>query len=103
MVLLVNSSGGGLLAQSCPTLCKPMDCSPPGSSVHGDSPGKNTGVGCHFLLQGIFFTQGSNLGLLHCRRILQTFKEEITTVLPDLFQKVEKEGTLPRSALSKPN
>ena len=29
-----------------------MDCSPPGSSVHGDSPGKNTGVGCHALLQG---------------------------------------------------
>ena len=35
-----------------------------------DSPGKNTGVGCHFLLQGIFSTQGSNLGLLHCRWIL---------------------------------
>ena len=31
-----------------------MDGSPPGSSVHGDSPGKNTGVGCHALLQGIF-------------------------------------------------
>ena len=51
--------------QSCLTLCDPMDCSPPGSSVHGDSPGKNTGVGCHALLQGIFPTQGSNLGLLH--------------------------------------
>ena len=38
----------------------PMDCSPPGSSVHGILPGKNTGVGCHFLLQGIFQTQGSN-------------------------------------------
>ena len=37
--------------QSCPTLCQPMDCSPPGSSVCGDSPGKNTGVGCRFLLQ----------------------------------------------------
>ena len=37
-----------------------MDCSPPGSSVHGDSPGKNTGVGCHALLQGIFLTQGLN-------------------------------------------
>ena len=37
-----------------------MDCSRPGSSVHGDSPGKNTGVGYHFLLQGIFPTQGSN-------------------------------------------
>ena len=35
-----------------------------------DSPGKNTGVDCHFLLQGIFLTQGSNLGLLHCRQTL---------------------------------
>ena len=59
-----------LVAQSCPTLCDPMDCSPPGSSVHGDSPGKNTGVGCHFLLQGIFPTQGLNPGLLQCRQIL---------------------------------
>ena len=41
-----------LVAQACPTLCDPMDCSPPGFSVHGDSPGKNTGVGCHALLQG---------------------------------------------------
>ena len=37
----------------------PTDCSPPGSSIHGDSPGKNTGVGGHFLLQGIFPTQGT--------------------------------------------
>ena len=41
-----------LVAQSCPTLCDSMDCSPPGFTVHGDSLGKNTGVGCHFLLQG---------------------------------------------------
>ena len=47
-------------AQPCSTLCDPTDCSPPGSSVHGDSPGKNTGVGSHALLQGIFPTQGSN-------------------------------------------
>ena len=52
-----------------------MDCSPPGSSVHGDSPGKNTGVGHHALLptQGIFPTQGLKLHvlqLLHCRWIL---------------------------------
>ena len=40
-----------LVTQSCLTLCDPMDCSLPGSSVHGDSPGKNTGVGCHALLQ----------------------------------------------------
>ena len=41
-------------------LCDPMDCSSPDFSVHGNSPGKNTGVGCHALLQGIFLTQGSN-------------------------------------------
>ena len=39
-------------------------------SVHGDSPGKNTGVGCLAFLQGIFPTQGSNPGLLLCRWIL---------------------------------
>ena len=50
--------------------CDPMDCSPPGFSVHGISPGKNTGVGCHFLLQGIFPIQESNPCLLHCRQIL---------------------------------
>ena len=52
-----------LVAQSCPSVCDPMDCSPTGSTAHGDSPGRNTGVGCHTLLQGIFPTQGSNLGL----------------------------------------
>ena len=51
-------------------ICDPMDCGLPGSSVHGDSPGKNTGVVCHALLQGIFPTQGSNPGLPHCRQIL---------------------------------
>ena len=56
-----------LFAQSCLTLCDPMDYSLPGSSVHGDSPGNNTGVGCHALLQGIFPTQGSNPSLPHCR------------------------------------
>ena len=56
--------------QSCLTLCDAMDCSPPGSSVHVDSPGKNIGVGCHALLPGIFPTQGSNLGVPHCRQIL---------------------------------
>ena len=59
-----------LVAQLCPALCNPMDCSLPGTSVHGGSPGKNTGAGCHTLRQGIFPTQGSNPGLLHCRQIL---------------------------------
>ena len=52
------------------TLCDPMDCSPPGSSVHGDSLGKNTRVSCHDLHQGIILTQELNPGLLHCRQIL---------------------------------
>ena len=56
-----------LVAQSCPTLCDPLNYRPPGSFVHGDSPGKNTGAGCHALLQGIFPTQGSNSGLPYCR------------------------------------
>ena len=58
--------------QSCLTLCNPMDCSLPGSSVHGNSSDKNIGVGCHALLQGIFLTQGSNpciLWLLHLKWI----------------------------------
>ena len=42
-----------------------MDYCPSDFSVHGDFPGKNTGVGCHFLLQGIFLTQGANPHLLH--------------------------------------
>ena len=53
------------LLQSCPTLCHPTDCSPRGSSVHRDSPGKNTGVDCHALLKWIFPAQGSNPHLLH--------------------------------------
>ena len=59
-----------LVAQPCTTLRDPMDSSMPDSSVHGDSPGKNTGVSCHALFQGIFPTQGSYPGLPHCRWIL---------------------------------
>ena len=99
-ILYVNPYFACLVSQSCLTLCDPIDynppgssvnrdlliltcavlclvaqsclslCNPPESSVHGDSPRKNTGVGCHGLLQGIFPTQVSNPGLLHFRRIL---------------------------------
>ena len=58
------------VAQPCPTLFDPMDCSLVSSSVHGDSPGQNTGVGCHTLFQGPFPAQGSNPCLPHCRWIL---------------------------------
>ena len=53
-----SCKGCAVFNQLCPTLCYPMDCSLPGSSVHGDSSGRNSGVGCHALLQGIFPTQG---------------------------------------------
>ena len=46
-----------------------MDCGLPNSSVHGDSPGKNTGVSCYALLQGIYPSQGSNPGFPPCRHI----------------------------------
>ena len=59
-----------LVTQSRPTLCDPMDCSLPDSSVYGDSSGKITGSGCHALLQGLFPIQGSNPGLLHCKWLL---------------------------------
>ena len=74
--MLVIPQSVHLRAQSCPTLCDPLDCSLPGSSVHRIFSGKNTGVGCRFLLQGIFPTQGSNLHLLcllHCRQILPQY------------------------------
>ena len=58
-----------LVAQSCPT-APPHELTPARLLCPWDSPGKNTGVGCHALLQGIFLTQGSNLSLLHCRWIL---------------------------------
>ena len=45
-----------------------MDCSLPSSTIDADSPGKNTGVGCHALLQGIFRTQGSNPRLSYLLR-----------------------------------
>ena len=60
----------GVIAQSCLTLCNPTDCSLARFLCTWDSPGKNAGVGCHFLLQGIFLSQELNPGLLHCRCIL---------------------------------
>ena len=58
--------------------------SPPGSSIHGDSPGKNIGVSCHELLQGIVPIQGLNPGLPHCRQILPHLSHQgrVTYVKP---------------------
>ena len=64
------AEGTETVSQGRSVVSDPMDCSPPGSSVHRNSPGKNTGVGCRFLHQGIFPTQRSNprlLCLLHCQ------------------------------------
>ena len=56
------------VAQSCPTLCDPMDCT---TLLHlWDFPSKNIGVSCHFLLQRTFLTQGSNRSLPHYRQML---------------------------------
>ena len=61
---------GVLVSQSCPTLCDPIDHRPTRLLCPWNTPGKNAGVGCHALLQGIFPTNGSNPGLLHCWQIL---------------------------------
>ena len=59
-----------LVAKSCPIVAAPWTVAPPGSPVHGDSPGENSGVGCHFLLPGIVPTRESSPRLLHCRQSL---------------------------------
>ena len=58
-----------------------MDCSPPSSSVLGESPGKYSGVDCHALLQGIFPTQGSNTGFPLCRSIFDIKNHEEVQLL----------------------
>ena len=65
-----------VLSHPVVSLCNPMDCSPPASSVHRDSPGKNTGVSCHALLQGIFPVQVSNPCLPHCKQILYNLSHQ---------------------------
>ena len=77
-----------LVAQLRPTRCDPISCSPPGSSVHGDSPGKNTGVDCHGFLQGIFPTQGSNPGLALCRQILYCLSHKGSPIVAQTFKEV---------------
>ena len=61
------------LVTQFPPLCDPMDCSPPGSSVHGILQARILQVGSHSLLQQILLTQGLDLGLRHCRQILYEF------------------------------
>ena len=80
-------------AQSCPTLCNPTDI----RLLHPwDFLGKSTGVGCHFLLQGIFPTQGSNPGLPPCRQTLYRLSHQGSSVWQDkryLNFRLAREGT----------
>ena len=65
-----------------------MDCSITRLLCPWDFPGKSTGVGCHFLLQGIFPTQGSNPGLSHCRQTLYHLShQEVSKSTFDSFQR----------------
>ena len=84
-----------VLDKLCLTLCGPRDYSPPGF-YPWDFPNKNTGLGCHFLFQGIFLTQGSNLRplprLLCCRQILYHWATR-TAKLPG-FLNISELGTL---------
>ena len=87
-----------LVTQSCPIICKTMDCSLPGSSVHGDSTGKNTRMGCHALLQEIFPTQGSNPGLPHCRQILYHLSHQgCPRILEWIACRFSRESSWPRN------
>ena len=83
-----------LVAQLCPTLWDARDCRPPGSSIYGDSPVKNTGVDCHALLHGIFPTQGSNPGLPHYRQILYNLSHQRSPLLEWLLLKKTRMSVL---------
>ena len=74
----VNVPGvrGTLVTQSCPDSLHPHGLSPARILCPWDSPGKNTGVSCHSLLQGIFLIQASNLGLLDYRQVLYHLKHQ---------------------------
>ena len=78
----------GLVTQSCTTSVTPWTV-PTRLLCPQHFPGKNTGVGCRFLLQGIFPTQGLNLGLLHCRQ---------SPALQADFLPTESSGTIPANS-----
>ena len=74
-----------------------MDCNPPSSSVCGVSPGNQTWMGCHPLLQGIFPTQGSNLGLQHCRGILYRLNQGSPRILEWIAHPFFRGSSQPRN------
>ena len=73
MLSLITMPHRKCMAQSCLTLCHPMDYSWSGSTVHGILQTENTGIDSHSLLQGFFRTLGSNLGLPYCRQMTSNF------------------------------
>ena len=80
--------------QLCLTLCDLINYSLPGSSVQWDSPGKNTRVGCHAVLQGIFLTQGANphLSPISVGRFFSHLEQILSKVLKKVFIYMMKEG-----------
>ena len=75
------------VAQSCPALCNHMDCSLTRLLCPWNYPGKSIEVGCHFLLQAAFPTQGSNLDLPHCRQTLYHMSHQGSHVSLKIFPK----------------
>ena len=73
---MLFQASGVLVAQSRLTLCNSARLQPTRLPRVWDFPGKNAGVGCHFLLQGIFPTQGSNAGLPNCRQTLYSLSQQ---------------------------
>ena len=84
----IQTNHAGLVAQSCLTLCDPMHYGVLRLLCLWDSPGKNSGVGCHFLFPGIFLTQGLNPHLLHWQA------ESLPLVLPGRPQDWQGESLL---------
>ena len=77
-------------ALACPTLCSPLDCNLAVSSVHGTFSGKNSGVGYHFLFQGIFWIQGLNPHLWHCEWIFYLLSHQGSTYFIIFYIKLIK-------------
>ena len=84
MVIIILSSAFPLIKETATILLQMV----PKGVIHGDSPGKNTGVGCHALLQGIFPTQGSKPGILHCRQILYHLSHQEAHILSHNKRKI---------------
>ena len=91
-----GGGGGGLVAQACRHFVTPWTVAHQAPLSTGFS--KDTAVGCHFLLQGIFLTQGSNLGLLHCRQMLHNPSQKpLSSLTRDQTQALIVKATGPKN------